>query len=651
MMISRKFLTGLLCTGLLVTGVFGQGSKVKKADEEFEAYAYIDAREIYLKVVENGYESAQIYKKLGDTYYFNGEYSDAAQWYKKLVDTYPNQLEPEYYYRAAQTFKSIGEYYLSKKMMGEFSSRSSTTNLAQNFMNSYPALDSLVGDESNKIEVVNITNGMSSSDFGPTFYQDKLVYASSSKNTEGSKIHDWTGLKYLDLYEAGLDENYNLKDPVPLKGDINTPYHESTAAFTKDGETVYFTRNNYINGKKKINKQREITLKIYKAQKDAKGNWTNIKELPFNNDAYSVAHPALSPDEKRLYFSSNMKGTYGESDLWYVDINSSGSYGKPVNLGPEINTEARETFPFISDNNNLYFASDGHLGLGGLDIFIAMPEEDGTYKKVTNLKKPINSSNDDFGFIIDEEKQIGFLSSNRSGNAGSASDDIYRFRKACGVQSITGVISDAKTNLPLAGAQVTLLDENNKVVAQTVSDSEGGYKFDSTFGCNKRYGVRAEHTDMEYAPTEETVLISGDEPSLEVNLKLSPPECAVNDLGCRLNLEPIYFDYGKYQIRGDAEVELAKILEALKKYPELKIHIESHTDSRSSSAFNLRLSSRRARATLDWFVRRGIDPKRLSARGYGESRLLNHCANGVNCSEEEHQLNRRSMFIIVGVKK
>ncbi len=636
-----------LCLYLFVLTVHAQKSNLKKADEVFEAYAYIDAREIYLKVVEKGYESAQIYKKLGDTYYFNSEYADAAKWYKKLVDTYKDQLEPEYYYRAAQTFKSIGEYYQSKKMMGEFASRSSTTNLAQNFMSNYPALDSLVDNESNTFDLINVTDGMSSSDFGPSFYQDKLVYASSSKNTEGRKIHTWNGLKYLDLYEADLDENGDLINPVPLKGDINSPYHESTAAFTKDGNTVYFTRNNYIDGKKKKNKQREITLKIYKATKDNEGSWGNIVELPFNNDAYSVAHPALSPDEKRLYFSSNMKGTYGESDLWFVEIGSNGSYGKPVNLGPEINTEARETFPYISKSNNLYFASDGHLGLGGLDIFVTSLDESDKPQKVANLKKPINSSKDDFGFIIDEEKQIGYFSSNRNGDAGSASDDIYRFKMSCSVQTVEGIISDAKTVQPLQGAQVTLLDENNEVVAQTTTDALGAYQFENVLDCHKRYGIRAEHSDLEYDPTEETILVSGNDPTMEVNLTLTPPDCAVNDLGCRLNLQPIYFDYGKYQIRPDAEVELAKILEAMKEYPQLKIHIESHTDSRSSDLFNIYLSQRRALATMQWLIDKGIADHRLTAKGYGETRILNHCSNGIDCSEEEHQRNRRSVFIIV----
>ncbi len=636
----------IVCSVCSLLNLQAQRSNIKKAEEVFEAYAYIDARDIYLKVVKSGYKSAQVFKNLGDTYYFNGEYTDAAQWYKKLIDIYPNNTDPEYYYRAAQCHKSIGEYHESKKLMGKFSELSATSSIASNFIQGYPELDRLAKNTSDKYKVVNITNGMESSDFGPAFYNNKLVYASSSKNTKGSKIHDWTGMKYLDLYEAELDEDYNLHNPIALKGDINTPYHESTPAFTQDRKTVYFTRNNYLNGKKGRNKEREVTLKIYKAEVNSKGSWTDIKELPFNNDAFSTAHPALSPDEKRLYFSSDRDGSYGESDLWYVDIDANGSYGKPINLGPEINTEARETFPHITNKYTLYFASDGHLGLGGLDIFGISLNEEGRYKKVTNLKQPINSNKDDFGFIFDEKKQVGFLSSNREGEKGSASDDIYKVREACAIQILEGIISDVETNLPLQGARVTLLDDTNKTIAWTTSNSDGLYRFDDDLECNQQYRVRGEFKEMEYNPTEKTIVISGDNTRENVDLQLIPSGCPPNDLGCRLDLQPIYFNYGKYRIRRDAEVELAKILEAMKEYPELKIHIESHTDSRSSDEFNMRLSEKRAWTTRQWLIERGIDQSRLTYKGYGETQLLNECYNGIRCSDDQHQLNRRSMFII-----
>ncbi len=645
--ITKRKLFVVVSILLISNFTYSQKSKIKKANEEFDKYAFIDARKIYLKVVDAGYESAQVFKKLGDTYYFNSEYEEAVKWYKKLIEKYPKELEPEYFYRAAQTFKSIGEYHISKKLMGEFASRSATTRIAKNFMENYPALDSLVDFQSKIFEVKNITNKMSSSDFGPSFHNDKIVYASSSVNIKGdNKTHDWTGLPYLNLYEAEIDEEWQLINPKLLKGDINSPYHESSAVFTKDGMTMYFTRNNYIDGKKKKNQKKLITLKIYKATKKEDGTWGNVQELSFNDDSYSVAHPALNPDENRLYFSSNMKGTQGESDIWYVDIIGDFFYGTPVNLGPEINTEARETFPYISKNNNLYFSSDGHMGLGGLDIFVVSLHENGEFSEVTNLKQPLNTNMDDFGFILDEEKQIGYLSSNRDGGAGSISDDIYRVWEKCGDITIKGVVLDAFIKNPVADAAVTLLDEDNNVVSQTTTNIDGYYEFLNLVDCSKQYAIRVENDSKEYEPSEQTITTPRGSHSLEVNIELTPPECAVNDLGCRLNLQPIYFNYGKYSIRSDAEIELAKILQAMKEYPLLEIHIESHTDSRSSSLFNLKLSEKRAWSTMQWLVNKGIDRSRLTSKGYGETQLLNSCSNGVDCSDMEHELNRRSVFII-----
>ncbi|RDY61701.1 OmpA family protein [Flagellimonas nanhaiensis] len=641
---SKNTLLVLLITFLNFYILNAQKSTLKKADEEFDTFAYIDAREIYLNIVKEGYDSPQVYKKLGDTYYFNSEYTEAVKWYEWLIRKYPNNIESIYYYRVAQSLKSIGEYQKSKKMMGEFASKSANSVIAQNFMANYPSLDSLIDFESEKFDVVNATKLLSSSDFGPSFYMDKIVYASSSSNTKGNKIHQWNGLPYLDLYEAEIRKDGELANPEPLKGEINTPFHESSAAFTKDGGTIYFTRNNYINGKKKRNKEKLMSLKIYKAVKKKNGSWGDVEELPFNSDSYSVAHPALSPDEKKLYFSSDMPGTHGQSDIWYVDVLNHMLYGDPVNLGPEINTEARETFPFISKNNNLYFASDGHLGLGGLDIFAISLNKNGEFEEVTNLKKPINSNKDDFGFIFKEDTQLGYLSSNRGGIKGSSSDDIYKVVQSCGKINIQGIISDASTGKPLENSRVVLMDRNSVVLNTVSTDAGGNYNFNAPIDCDKEYIVKAEYKD--YLPNERSVTTPRGTAVLQIDLELIPPDCPIDDLGCRLNLQPIYFDYGKHFIRADAEVELAKILEAMKQYPELTIHIESHTDSRSSADFNLRLSEKRATATLEWLVAKGISRNRLSAKGYGETQLLNECSNGVRCSDNQHQLNRRSMFII-----
>ncbi|AWX45964.1 Peptidoglycan-associated lipoprotein [Flagellimonas maritima] len=631
---------------ICITGsIFGQKDKVKKADEEFDTYSYIDARKIYLKVVEDGYESAQVFKKLGDTYYFNSEYKEASIWYKRLLEKFPNEVEPIYKHRAAQSLKSIGAYEEANKIMGSYADAAQNSSIAESYQKNKYTLDSIIDFESKEYKVLNASNGLSSSDFGPSFFGNSIVYASTSKNTQGDKIHDWNGLPYLDLYVADLDENGLFSKSASLKGDINTPYHESSACFTKDGRTMYFTRNNYIDGKKKRGKNKLVSLKIYKATKSTNGSWGNVSELPFNSDSYAVAHPALNRDETRLYFSSDMPGTLGMSDIWYVEVLKNGSYGSPVNLGSRVNTEARESFPYLSDNNNLYFSSDGHVGLGGLDVFVISLNNPGTFKAVTNLKKPINTNQDDFGLIINEEKRFGYLSSNRNGNEGSKSDDIYRFAESCSTL-IKGLVVDKDTKKILPGSRVMLLDKNNNVVSQTVADSKGSYNFDGISDCNNQYSVRATNSELDYQPDEKLINTPVGSSTLEVNLELTPPDCPVNDLGCRLDLQPIYFDFDKHNIRPDAEVELAKILSAMKEYPQLVIHIESHTDSRGNDRYNELLSDRRAKSTLEWLVKKGINRSRLSAKGYGESQLQNECSNGVKCSEKAHQLNRRSMFII-----
>lgn len=623
---------------------FSQKKDIRKANKEFDKYAYIDAREIYLKVVEDGYESAEIFKKLGDTYYFNSDYTNAAQWYDKLVKQFPDETEPEYYYRAAQSLKSLGKYDESDALLKDYTAKGGNGLVIKTYEDDPNYLKSKVF-KSRDFTLEKVGINTAASDFGPSFYgSDKIVFASAG-NTTGSKIVEWTQEPSLDLFIADRAANGELSNSRSLGGDINTVYNESTATFSKDGMTVYFTRNTFIDGKKGLDKSKKyktLRLSLYKATKTGENNWTNVVELPFNSKEYSVAHPALSPDEKRLYFSSDMPGTLGMSDLWYVDILGNNTYGKPVNLGPGINTQARESFPFISDNNNLYFSSDGRSGLGGYDIFVTPLDNDGKPGSITNLGAPANSSKDDFGFIINENDLMGYVSSNRGGDRGSIDDDIYLVKEICSI-TIQGTVFDKETKDPLPGAQVTLLDENNQLVSQTTAKNDGTYSF--VADCGTQYTVRGMKEG--YNPYEtiiETPSLSG---VVDVPLPLERiGPCPPNDLGCKLNLQPIYFDFDKSNIRPDAEIELAKILAAMREYPELIIHIESHTDSRGSDSYNLALSERRAQSTLRWLVGKGIDKNRLSAKGYGETRLVNKCSNGVPCTAEEHQLNRRSMFII-----
>ena len=639
-LVFKKILMSLLVT-MVASISFAQKNQIEKANQEFDKYSYIDAREIYLKVVEDGYESAQVFQKLGDTYYYNSEYADAAKWYQKLIGQYPNEVEPIYYYRTSQCLKSLGNYEEADQMMDAYASVGGTGIILNNYKEDPNYLKS-IAFQAKGYEVQKVRINTEHSDFGTSYYgPDKLVFSSATKNTEGAKIHDWNEEPFLDLFVAQRDAQGYLSNVTPLDGDVNTEYHESSATFTKDGNTMYFTRNSFTDGKKGRDKNKTIRLKIYKAIKSGENFWTNVEELPFNSNDFSTAHPALSKDEKRLYFASDRPGTFGMSDIWYVDINEDGTYGAPINLGPNINTEAREGFPFVSEMNNLYFSSDGHSGLGGLDILVAPLDENGKAGKVTNLGEPANSKKDDFAFIIEENKRIGYLSSNRDGNQGSISDDIYRVQEKCEI-TITGIVTNAATGEPLPGATVSLLDENNQEVATVTADESGKYNFEALAACDSDYIIRGKSDGCEY--NEKLVKTPNKTGTITVPMPLECDPCPPNDLGCRLSLQPIYFDFDRYNIRPDAEVELAKILAAMRQYPELVIHIESHTDSRGNDEYNRILSDKRAQSTLNWLVSKGIDKNRLSAKG--ESQLQNRCSNGVECTEEEHQLNRRSMFII-----
>jgi len=614
--------------------LFAQEAKVGKADKDFNRFDYIDARAIYLKVVEDGYASAQVYENLGDTYYWNSDYTSAAKWYGKLMEEFPNETDAMYYYRAAQSFKSTGQKELADKYMDMYVAKSGDSGILNATITTTIPFDATL----TKVGV-----NSSYSDFAPSFFGKNVVFSSTRPGGEGGKVHSWTGQPFPDLYVGYTNDQGDITSATILQGDVNTKYDESSPTFTKDGKTMYFTRNNFLDGKKGRGKEKTINLKIYKASLSEDNKWTNIKELPFNSDDYSVAHPALSPDEKKLYFSAEIPGTQGMSDIWYVEITGDDTYGTPKNLGTTVNTPARESFPFISTSNMLYFSSDGRGGLGGFDVYRVQLDNSGSPSgKIINLGEPVNSDKDDFGFIINEETKIGYVTSNRGGDEGSIDDDIYTVVERCEIK-VKGRVFDVDTDEPLNGALVSIADENNNVVGTFTTSSDGLYNF--MVDCDKQYNIRASLTG--YEPHEENIQTPKSTSEMDVPMPLkSLDPCPDNDLGCRLNLQPIYFDFDRYNIRPDAEIELSKILNAMQTYPELIIHIESHTDSRGSIGYNDALSEKRAQSTRQWLIDHGIDKSRLSAKGYGERQLINRCSDGVECTEEEHQLNRRSMFII-----
>lgn len=636
---------------LVSTGVYSQSGKIKTANKEYDNYAYIDAIKTYEKIADKGYKSVEVLEKLGDSYYFNGKLDQAAKWYGELF-ALSQDVEAEYYYRYAQSLKSVGDYEKANRMLAKFHEKNASDVRGKMYQNQTDYLE-VIKRNSGRFTIDNAGINSQYSDYGSAFTGDKMVFV-SARDTSGvfsKRVHTWTGESFTNMYAVTINQDGSLSQPERFAREINTRFHEATPFFTKDGNTMYFTRNNFNNGKKGKDNAKTTLLKVYRATlKD--GKWTNVTELPFNSDSYSVAHPALSPDEKTLYFVSNMPGTLGQSDIFKVEIKTDGSFGTPQNLGPTINTPGRETFPFVSENNELYFASDGHLGLGGLDIFVSKPTNDGTYKKVMNIGAPANSPKDDFAFLINPSTKKGFLTSNRDGGQGA--DDIYTFieniplQYAC-EQLLAGVVTDSETGAPLQNATVTLFDENFKVLKTITTDANGNYNFGEV-DCKHKYFVKAELP--EYNTREISVIIP--EVSGTTNLpvaldKTVKPVQTGDDLAKTFGIKIIYFDLDKWNIRPDAAVDLAKIVEVMKDYPKMKIDVRSHTDSRQTHQYNERLSDRRAKSTIAWMVKQGIDPSRLTGKGYGETQLLNKCADGVPCSEAEHQLNRRSEFIIISM--
>lgn len=634
-----KTIYSILFLALYCVG-FSQSAQLASANKKYEKYSYIDAIEIYEKVAKKGYKSAELFKRLGNAYYFNGEIDKALKWYSDLF-ALNEEVESEYYFRYSQCLKAQENYDEANKYLAKFNSLTNDSRGEKYSKNK----DYLNDIESNSgkynVEATNINTKFS--DFGPAFFGKSIVFSSSREDgAVSSKINKWTNQNNRDLYVAEMQDNKSFSEAKNLSDEINTKFNESTPVFTKDGKTIYFTRNNYNDGKKGKDEDKSTLLKIYKAEL-VEGKWDNVTELSFNSDEYSCAHPTLSDDEKTMYFASNMPGGLGGSDIYKVSI-TNGSFGSPENLGATINTEGRETFPFIAPDNTLYFASDGQLGLGGLDIFESK-FTNGAFEKPKNLAKPINSSMDDFAFIINKDK-IGFFSSNRDGGKGF--DDIYTF-SVC-QQKLKGVITDVDTNEILPGSKVELFDDEMNKISETLADASALYFFEN-LDCNKKFIVRASKEDFDTNEQQITTL-KDNNGETELNIALKRNKFLVTegtDLAKVFDISIIYFDLDKWNIRPDAAKDLQKIIEVMKQYPTMKVDIRSHTDSRQTHRYNELLSERRAKSTMEFMLKNGIEKERLTAKGYGETQLVNDCADSVPCKEEQHQMNRRSEFIIVKI--
>ncbi len=666
----------------------GNAQDLKKANAYFERTFYSEAIPLYENIIKDNH-SFEVVSNLANAYYYTNDLKNAERWYRFLLKNYSADFEDDYYFKYMHSLKAIGKYEEANALTRSRIELNGKTDEVTAFDKQVAILENIAA-LGNRFEIKNLEINTKYSDFGAVKKGSDLIYASPRKN---SKVYKWNNENYLDLYVIPI-ENVKKGDSITkdFSNSINTKMHESNAVFTKDGKKMYFTRNNFNNGKKGKDQKKVSHLQIFSADFED-GEWKNIKSLPFNSDDYSTEHPALSPDEQTLYFASDMPGSLGSFDIFSVDINE-GKFGTPVNLGSDINTIHKEQFPFISKDDKLYFSSDGLMGFGSLDVFVS-DKIKGQFSKPINIGFPVNSEYDDFAFTIDTDIKEGYFSSNRIGGKGN--DDIYQLNEIKPLviedckQLISGVITDEITKLPLVGALVVLQNSEKVEIQRKVTTADGKFLFDAA--CETAYTVLASkenYTDnfrnlklskernknndasmalksveaikkeqeiaLQQKKKEEEATKQKEKELAEVNKKkrieklLADEKDVVRDKDRLLiKTEPIYFDYDLWYIRKESKPILNKVIALMKKYPDMVVEIGSHTDVRGNNKYNLDLSDKRAASTRDYFIEQGIPNSRIFSRGYGETVQIVKCVPEESCSEEQHELNRRSEFVIKGI--
>jgi outer membrane protein OmpA-like peptidoglycan-associated protein len=597
-----------------------QYGKQRKADKLYSNLAYMEALDVYKELIENEYNPRENRLKLADTYMKLRSPVNAVFYYEDILKD-SLDISSEYYYEYARALRGAKRYDESREWLKKYLESNGEASAEANkiFNKNHPETKTTYSLKKSDFN-------SDFSDFGAIRYKGEtyLVSARNSQNSE--KEYSWNEEPFLDVYKLNSND-----EASPILGEINTKLHDGPISFSPDGESLYFTRNNYFNNKEgKRDKKATNHLKIYSAQKSGE-SWINIQELPINSNEYSVGHPSVSLDGRTLYFASNMPGGEGGTDIYKASINTNNNFGSPENLGSKINTTEDENFPFIDEDNVLYFSSTGHGGYGLADIFKTDLKAENA--EVLNLGETINSNLDDFSYFRETGNNAGFIASNRDG-----ADNIYGFNQLLPL-ILKGQVTDAINETPIAQASIRLFDENNEQIAFLESDEDGNYK--TTVNRNVEIPLEAKQIEYKNFSTILNTINMEDLEEMEYNIALQP----VADVEYLAEIENIYFDFDKSNIRQDAAKELDKLVRLMRdEYPDLIIEIGSHTDKRGSDNYNEALAERRAEATRDYLIAEGISRARIKEQGYGEREPAIDCDR---CSREQHQLNRRSMFSVL----
>ncbi len=609
---------------LLSFSLLAQNKNTKIADALFERFEYVKATQEYLLLVEKGKADPYVYNQLGECYYNMFNTVESAKWYAMAVKT---DQDAETYFNYAQMLKVNTKYEEANIQMKVFAEKAPMDQRAIEFNKDPNYLPSLI-DKEKLFDVKILDINSDKSDFGAALFGD-VLYFSSARNVGGKK-YGWNNEPFLDIYQSNLKADGSYSEPTAVS-ELNSRFHEGPVSITADGNTIYFSSesfNSNLYEKDNAKRLKFGQVHLFKAQK-VNGIWTSTTPMSFNSKKYSTSNPSIDKEGKTLYFSSNMPGSIGGIDIWKVQVNNDGTYGKPENLGAKINTAGDESFPFVTNDNVLYFASNGLTGFGGLDVFFVDLKTNDVPK---NAGKPVNSEKDDFALTYNTIKQLGYVSSNRSGE-----DHIYSSIPIC-KGKIKVVVKSVKDNSVLIHSKVLILDEKGNVIGTQLSNEKGEVMYD--VDCEKIYVIEV-YKDGYVTEKMPLAKFVGGVITVDVNIK--PIDVVITETEIILN--PIYFDFNKSNITKQGAEELDKLVYVMSQNDKLKIYVKSHSDSKGDDKYNLNLSDKRAKATVQYVISKGIDAARISGKGFGETELKIDCKN--KCTEEQNAINRRSEFLLV----
>jgi len=612
----------------------GAGYHLRQGNRLYNMLAYNSAITEYEKALSRKpLPEAKI--KLAESYRNVNNMEKAETAYADVVQM--TGVKPEYKLAYARVLMRNGKYPSAVTWLDSYLKDMPGDKSAQQLMESCNKIDELKKDSLKyTLEAANINTGQTN--FSPTAYKDGIVFVSDrSTETAARKMYAWTGKPFLDLYFSKQDKTGSWSIPEALKGDVNGVYHEGPAVFGNDS-TMYFTRDNYVKKKTKKDDDDVVLLKIYQSTWTGNG-WSALSEMPFNSNEYSTGHPAVTKDGNTMYFVSDMPGGVGGTDIWMAK-KENGKWGSPVNMGTQINTPYNEMFPTVYKDSILYFSSEGHTNMGGLDVFYASKNGTG-WSDPVNMGYPLNSSQDDFGIMMNDSANGGMISSNR---ANTMQDNIYSFKINDLRFNLHGIAVLKATQAPLEGVVVELLNKTTGKRETVTTGPDGIF----TFKLDQNSDFVVVGSKDNFFTNTETLTTIGKTASedMEVTLKLEMEQIVINK---PIVLENIYYDLDKSDIRPDAAAGLDKLVSIMKDNPGITIELSSHTDSRAADKYNMTLSQKRAESAVAYIIAQGVSKDRIVAKGYGETKLINRCKNDVKCTEEEHQQNRRTEFKVTSM--